>query len=496
MSDFDRGKFVVGMGPTPAQVFMCGRNPGIQESRIALPFVGQAGNELSMYMLRSDLQRSDCYVTNYFKWYTLDDDPPTAENYAAHYPILCRELAIVQPQIVVCFGADVTENLFAKCGLPYLDMERLHGIPFTATLDIQPGLSNDCDQELPEDEAGVDWLLNLMATAPETCEPLELTLFPCLHPASGIHAPSKMSTIYTDFLALAALLRGELPIRTVPTTQPLKDAARTFPALRNGAVRSVLETESQVKAIFQTDSLVMGLDTEGNAARPWGLTASFDGKVGYCIRSHSKEALAAFIHCLAEFTAKGGIVIVHNMLWDIEVLAKMGVILPETGCLDSMIGLYLLGREPQGLKASAYRNLGITMSSYEDVVAPYERAYSLSYLEAAASIDWDECKLCGKEAAALTTHPKNGTPPEYLRKDGQPRVKFADKVEICDGGLADHVDEMEVYLDKNGEAKFRRQQPIGRRIQRALKDFSEPAPPIDLTEAEIGATLEVEVPAL
>ena len=103
----------------------------------------------------------------------------------------------------------------------------------------------------------------------------------------------------------------------------------------------------------------------------------------------------------------------------------------------------------------------------------YSRVYGTMYLEAAASIDWDECKLCGAKAAANTEHikggPENVADQTWLRKDGKTiRKKFADKVETCDGGLADS---MEVVFDKNDRARIKRAIPIGKRIARALKDY-------------------------
>ena len=131
---------------------------------------------------------------------------------------------------------------------------------------------------------------------------------------------------------------------------------------------NILMTKSEVEASFKTDSKWMGLDTEGAATRGWGLTYSLDKGIGYCIQVKHKEALEAFKRCLAQFIAYGGKLIIHNALWDLDVLLAMGIRLPEGCYLDSMVMSYNIGREPQGLKPLSYRHLDVKMRSYEDVV--------------------------------------------------------------------------------------------------------------------------------
>src|SRR5579859_3146171 len=201
--EFSVGKFVVGTGTEPKRGFFLGRNPGFQESKIGFPFVGPAGQELGMYLLRSDLCRADFAVSNLYKFFTFDDEPPTKEQLDDHWPVLARELAIVSPQFLVLFGDQVSEYIFARCGLEYRGLEASHGLPFTAQLELNSGLSGDVEKYPPTDQAGMDWYLELLANAPAEHQHLDLILFPCIHPAAGLHSPMQMQLIHQDFLDLA-----------------------------------------------------------------------------------------------------------------------------------------------------------------------------------------------------------------------------------------------------------------------------------------------------
>lgn len=470
---FDPGKFVLGERTTRhSRGFLLGRNPGFQESRFGVCFVGPAGNELNMFLLRADMQRPDFAVSNSYKYFTADDEPPTEAQYAAHWPILARELAVVQPQVLVTFGGDVGANISKLCGIQWLGLDRHHGIPVTATLPLQAGLDAEVpDAEMPRDEVGIDWLMDLYARAPSQADPLNLVVFPMIHPAAGIHQTSQMALIYDDFCKLSAHLRGQWPARDPHSVNPPVQI-------------SVLRTAAEVEASFQTASLWMGLDTEGLSRKPWGLTYSLDGGIGYCIRENDKPALAAFKQCLAGYISRGGKLIIHNSLHDLGVidtlwtlaeqvweLEKFGICLPEGSYVDSMVAAYLIGRMPQGLKSLSYRFMDVKMRDYDDVVGPYEVLRGRQYMEAASEVDWDVCALCGARAAANTYHPKGGIeniPPEKLRKDGKLRAKFAHEYEECDGGSSETA---EVIIDKKGNARVKRVTPIGKRIARCLKEF-------------------------
>lgn len=66
----------------------------------------------------------------------------------------------------------------------------------------------------------------------------------------------------------------------------------------------------------------------------------------------------------------------------------MGLQLPERRIVDTMARVFHLGNLPQGLKALAFRELGMVMEDFEDVVSPYSTEQCLLYLRAAQTYEW------------------------------------------------------------------------------------------------------------
>jgi hypothetical protein len=57
----------------------------------------------------------------------------------------------------------------------------------------------------------------------------------------------------------------------------------------------------------------------------------------------------------------------------------MGLTFPESRIVDTLAWVFHLGNLPQGLKALAYRELGMTMQSWEDLVTPYSAELAMAY---------------------------------------------------------------------------------------------------------------------
>lgn len=75
-------------------------------------------------------------------------------------------------------------------------------------------------------------------------------------------------------------------------------------------------------------------------------------------------------------------VIWHNALWDWRVVEAMGVARPwEVPFEDTMERAYVRTCEPQGLKALAWKHLGVRMRDYDDVVRPHWEEIVKAYAE-------------------------------------------------------------------------------------------------------------------
>jgi DNA polymerase len=100
---------------------LVGEQPGDSEDREGHPFVGPAGRVLDEALELAGIDRSTVYVTNavkHFKWEARGKrrihKRPNAEEIGACRPWLEAEIAVVQPEIVVCLGATAAQALLGR----------------------------------------------------------------------------------------------------------------------------------------------------------------------------------------------------------------------------------------------------------------------------------------------------------------------------------------------------------------------------------------------
>lgn len=109
---------VFGAGPQDAKVVMVGEQPGDEEDREGLPFVGPSGRLLSKAMHEAGLDREKIYVTNAVKHFKFLERgkrrihaKPSGIQISACRPWLEAELASIEPELVVCLGATAAQSL-------------------------------------------------------------------------------------------------------------------------------------------------------------------------------------------------------------------------------------------------------------------------------------------------------------------------------------------------------------------------------------------------
>jgi uracil-DNA glycosylase len=95
-----------------------GEQPGDREDLAGRPFVGPAGALLDRALADAGIERSDVYVTNAVKHFKFEErgkrrihKKPSSGETAACRPWLEAELAIVQPELVVCLGATAARSV-------------------------------------------------------------------------------------------------------------------------------------------------------------------------------------------------------------------------------------------------------------------------------------------------------------------------------------------------------------------------------------------------
>ena len=112
---------VFGEGLKRAELLLVGEQPGDREDLEGRPFVGPAGRLLDEALEESGIERAAAYVTNvvkHFKWEPRGKrrihQKPNREEIAACRPWLEAELAVVQPQVLVCLGATAAQALLGR----------------------------------------------------------------------------------------------------------------------------------------------------------------------------------------------------------------------------------------------------------------------------------------------------------------------------------------------------------------------------------------------
>jgi DNA polymerase len=110
---------VFGRGPQASRLALVGEQPGDQEDRQGLPFVGPAGQVLDRALGEVGLHRDELYLTNvvkHFKFVStgkrrLHQTPQEPEILACR-PWLEAELQVVHPEVLVCLGATAARSVF------------------------------------------------------------------------------------------------------------------------------------------------------------------------------------------------------------------------------------------------------------------------------------------------------------------------------------------------------------------------------------------------
>lgn len=89
-----------------SNIMFIGECPGDEEDAIGLPFQGPCGKLINKFIDAIGLKRNDVYICNTLKCRpTKPVNNPTQEEVDNCKPFLFRQIQIVQPKIIVCWGA-------------------------------------------------------------------------------------------------------------------------------------------------------------------------------------------------------------------------------------------------------------------------------------------------------------------------------------------------------------------------------------------------------
>ncbi|WP_065340267.1 uracil-DNA glycosylase [Azoarcus olearius] len=130
-----RKQAVPGVGDREARVMFVGEGPGAEEDQRGEPFVGQAGKLLDNMLAAIGLRRGEgVYIANSVKCRPPLNRTPEAVEIATCLPYLERQIALVQPRLLVALGRPAAQSLldteiaitkargraFERAGIPVL----------------------------------------------------------------------------------------------------------------------------------------------------------------------------------------------------------------------------------------------------------------------------------------------------------------------------------------------------------------------------------------
>ena len=110
-----RKQAVLGVGDMAADWLFVGEGPGADEDECGEPFVGKAGKLLDAMLAAIDLQRGHgVYIANAVKCRPPDNRTPEADETAACWPFLARQIELIQPRLIVTLGKPAAQTLLQQ----------------------------------------------------------------------------------------------------------------------------------------------------------------------------------------------------------------------------------------------------------------------------------------------------------------------------------------------------------------------------------------------
>jgi DNA polymerase len=106
-----RTQTVFGVGNTRADWLIVGEAPGAEEDRRGEPFVGRAGQLLNSMLRAIGLAREDVYIANVLKCRPPGNRDPAGAEAAQCLPYLERQIALLEPKILLAVGRISAQNL-------------------------------------------------------------------------------------------------------------------------------------------------------------------------------------------------------------------------------------------------------------------------------------------------------------------------------------------------------------------------------------------------
>jgi DNA polymerase len=109
-----RSRIVDGVGPADADLLFVGEAPGATEDEQGEPFVGRSGDVLNEGLRAVGIDRADVRITNTVRCRPPENRDPRAEERENCRGYLDREIAAVDPELVITLGKVPAEHLLGR----------------------------------------------------------------------------------------------------------------------------------------------------------------------------------------------------------------------------------------------------------------------------------------------------------------------------------------------------------------------------------------------
>ena len=121
----------------PNAGFVCvGEAPGATEDATGRPFVGASGELLTKILEAINFKREQVFICNVIKHRPPGNRNPQSDEIAACSPFLMRQLALLQPKVILALGTFAAQTLL-QTSLPLGKLRgqihRFHGVPLIVT---------------------------------------------------------------------------------------------------------------------------------------------------------------------------------------------------------------------------------------------------------------------------------------------------------------------------------------------------------------------------
>ena len=110
----NRTNIVFGQGNKKARLMFIGEEPGADEDKQGIPFVGKAGQLMNNAFQALEINREDVYIANIVKCRPPSNRVPEDDEVQTCLNYLRNQVILIKPKIIVLLGSTALKNILGK----------------------------------------------------------------------------------------------------------------------------------------------------------------------------------------------------------------------------------------------------------------------------------------------------------------------------------------------------------------------------------------------